>query len=158
MEGRYSVSTYGRVQSHLYTRILKQQTHALGYKTVCLFGADKKKRLKLVHRLVATAFLRSTGDRDQVNHKDGDKTNNRLENLEWVTAKQNIRHAVATGLHQGPEGEKNGHAKLDKDAVLAIRRRYRHGLGHALAREYGVSRTTITDIVKRRSWAHLAEG
>lgn len=78
-------------------RILKQFNHSRGYKVVSFqIGGDKYK--KYVHRLVCETFLDNPKGKPQVNHKDGDKTNNKLSNLEWATNSENRAHAVNNGL------------------------------------------------------------
>lgn len=100
----YQVSSLGRIKSlgnksnHL-SEILMRQSTVLGYKTVGLRKANKSKMLK-VHRLVAEAFIPNPKALPQVNHIDGDKTNNSVSNLEWCTAKENVDHARTTGLKQ----------------------------------------------------------
>lgn len=101
-EGLYSASADGRVwahpkQSRLAGRWLKPSTDACGYQYVCLFKAGVRKYPK-VHRVVLMAFSGGDAPPLQVNHINGIKNDNRLENLEWVTASANRRHAWATGL------------------------------------------------------------
>jgi len=98
-EGKYKVSNLGRIKSILKTKeiILKCSTNEKGYRCTHLTinGHGKKKK---VHRLVCIAFLENPNDYKQVNHIDGDKFNNRVENLEWCTAKQNVQHAIKNNL------------------------------------------------------------
>lgn len=101
-EGRYKVSNFGNVLSMRYGGhdLIKKMTpsvHHTGYTVVC-FRVGKKKITKLVHVLVATAFIDNPDSKRFVNHKDGNKQNNRVDNLEWVTSLENIRHAINTGL------------------------------------------------------------
>lgn len=108
-EGRYSVSNCGLVRLHKKTgftgpkpmtwneKIVTGYPEKKGYLRVELY-LDGSRRAAKVHRLVAVAFLRPQKNRPYVNHKNGIKTDNRVENLEWVTSKENTRHAVATGL------------------------------------------------------------
>jgi hypothetical protein len=95
----YFVDQNGIVYSHKYgkCKVMKQQNHRKGYKVVTLVDRDFKKTLK-VHRLVATAYLKNPFNKEQVNHKDGDKTNNHLSNLEWATQSENQIHAHQSGL------------------------------------------------------------
>ena len=100
-EGIYEVSNQGdvrRIKGGKGTRLgtcLKGKTGSTGYTEVNLCRSPKDHKMKLVHRLVAEAFL---GASDlQVNHKNFDKTDNRLSNLEWVTQSENIQHAVKGG-------------------------------------------------------------
>lgn len=100
-EGRYLVSNYGNVKStnflgHSGEKQLRITQHHTGYMVVSL-GKYPKKTF-LVHRLVAEAFITNTDKKRCVNHIDGNKTNNCVENLEWVTSKENVQHAIINGL------------------------------------------------------------
>lgn len=102
-EGLYEVSEEGVVRSTprngngFKSHVMSQSTDSYGYKVVKARNGDRIRTLK-VHRLVAEAFLQNPHNKPQINHKDGDKSNNRLGNLEWCTASENIRHAKDTGL------------------------------------------------------------
>lgn len=92
-EGKYMVSNDGRVKSLSYMRTgvereLKQQTDKDGYKTVCIGGSPKK-----VHRLVALAFIPNPSDLPMINHKDENKTNNNVDNLEWCDSTYNNNYS-----------------------------------------------------------------
>jgi hypothetical protein len=90
----YSVSTIGRVRNDRSGRV--PSVLKVGYEVVCVGG--KKGERKYVHRLIAEAFLAADDGRPHVNHKDGVKTNNALENLEWCTHAENMQHAQRSGL------------------------------------------------------------
>ena len=102
-EGRYQVSNLGRIKSLQYeghkgeVKIMRPSTHHLGYKVVSL-GKKPDRKTHLVHVLVAQAFLEKPTGKEYINHKDGNKSNNCIDNLEWVTAKENVQHAIQTGL------------------------------------------------------------
>lgn len=98
--GEYKISNYGKVMTAKTGRILSPAIDMCGYERVCLFKMDRHRRYK-VHRLVAITFIPNPNGKEQVNHKDGNKRNNSVDNLEWVTHKENMRHAKATGLREG---------------------------------------------------------
>ena len=130
------------------------ETASNGYLRIQLSRTDGKKRERfLVHRLVAATFLGPSRGR-QVNHKDGDKTNNRVENLEWCTASENARHK-ATVLGLGV-GSKNYHSKLTEEAVVRMRALRAEGKSlNTLAKMFGVSNGAVCHVVSRRHWAHV---
>lgn len=118
-EGLYEVSSYGRVRSvdapinaglkyndHRIRkgRVLKQNAKRNGYFTVDLSKDNKVKTIS-VHRIVATAFLEKTEGANVVNHKNCNKHDNRVENLEWCTAQYNREHAKENGRYHNPNGK-----------------------------------------------------
>ena len=118
---------------------------------------DHKNRT--VHRLVAQAFIPNPNGLAEVNHKDGNKSNNSVENLEWVTSSENKKHAYNIGLNAPPKpkkGSSNFWAKLTEQDVAYIRSHYKlrdknFGLS-ALARKFGVSEPAIHAIVNNKKW------
>lgn len=100
-EGLYEVSNFGRVFSHYGKgKILSDCKSSSGYKLVQLVKDGIKKDFN-VHRLVANAFIENPFCKEYVNHIDGNKANNSVDNLEWVTSRENIQHAIRTGLYAG---------------------------------------------------------
>jgi len=153
---KYEVSSHGRVRSwHNWKpgRIMNAATDKKGYLFLSLHG-EIKKHCK-VHRLVAQAFIKNPKNKLQVNHKNGQKHDNRVCNLEWVTHKENMAHAVSLELY--PKGENNPSAKLTKNQVLKIRAKYESGYTNKtqLARQYGVRWTCVHNIITRQSWSHI---
>lgn len=96
-EGLYEVSNHGNVRSIKRGIILKPATNTFGYQIVGLSKNGKRKEGK-IHRLVAKAFIDNPNNKKQVNHIDGDKKNNNVSNLEWVTNQENTIHALNTGI------------------------------------------------------------
>lgn len=104
-DGLYEVSDMGRIRSLRKNKILKGG--GLRYLGVVLCkGGVKKKRFN-IHRLVANAFIPNPNNKPHVNHKFGDKNDNRASSLEWVTQKENCRHSFDTGLQKIHKGKKN---------------------------------------------------
>lgn len=163
-EGLYSVTEDGKVFSHLRNKFLALKRHQRGkvskelnYTKVSLCKGGSVK-LVAVHRLVATAYIPNPENKPQVNHIDGIRSNNSVSNLEWATAKENIAHAIRTGLldlskckstsRKGVNrGVKNGSSKLTEEEVRHIRNIYKpydkEFNSPALAKKFGVSKPAI---------------
>lgn len=149
------ISNSGKLFSLYSNRILKPSEHKDGY---LIQGLHKNGEIKyhLIHRLVATAFLPNPDHFPDVNHKDLNKKNNSVENLEWCSRKQNLDHAKRNGKSVGfKPGERHG-CKLTEDDVREIRRRLNEGISCAqLAKEYKVSDTTIYLIRDYEMWKEI---
>lgn len=164
LEGRYSVTSFGRVFSHVYrhrgmTAELAQNRHPEGYMRVKLCAINKGSPTP-VHRLVALAFHANPNNLPQVNHIDGNKWNNKASNLEWVDNAGNQRHAYLTGLQWCRKGQEHHNAKLTETQVLEIKSELAatasfKGQQTQLASKYGVSNFCINDIARGRSWRHV---
>lgn len=118
----YAVSNKGNFKRIDTDKLLKQVTNQKGYKTVAskVGGRAGKNICFRVHREVAKAFLENPDNKPQINHKDGNKANNFVENLEWCTPKENTRHAFETGLAKGKSGDSNPNCKILDSEVLEI--------------------------------------
>lgn len=144
----YSVSDHGRVMNSVTGKILKANVSGPGYLAVALCPGP---RTSAVHRLVAAAFVSRPDDATCVNHINHDRQDNRAVNLEWVTQRGNINHAVLHG--RMASGERHGQSKLTADAVREIRSRLAAGeTGRALAKAFGVCPHTISSIKRRAHW------
>ena len=137
----YEVSTNGLIRKIKNQKELKTYTTSNGYVGIKLVGTDGRKGLR-VHRLVAEAFLPNPDNKPFINHIDGNKFNNAVENLEWVTTAENNQHAYDTGLKCQDDKK-----VMSREQVAEIRRVFLKGCringGNALGRKYGVSKTTI---------------
>lgn len=159
-EGLYEVSDQGRVRRVAPSRgtraghILTPATGIDGYSMAALTRSPGQRRSVRVHRLVAAAFLGNPPHgREQVNHRNGLKHDNRVLNLEWVSASENVRHAYATGLQPSRKGESNGRAKLTRTQVREIRKRYSKGeASKDLADEFRVTKTQLLAIIDHEVW------
>jgi len=161
-DGWYEISDFGRVKrikkgpGSTVGRILKTFLSKPGYCRVCLCK-DTKRRYKNVHRLVMAAFVGPCPEGKQVNHIDGDKENNHIENLEYVTQSENIRHSFAIGT-RSQRGEKNTQSSLTEDNVHEIRHLSLCGLTQkSIASRFNVTRTAISSIMTGKTWAYLKE-
>jgi hypothetical protein len=162
-EGFYQVSNLGRVRSfdrlvkrnrHIKGRIHKLTLHSDGYYIATLYKENKEKKYK-AHRLVAMAFVQNPNNKPFINHKDGNKLNNLPENLEWCTIVENNKHAFDTGLNI-KSGENHHNHKISETQVLEIRSRpYQRGNARMWAKEFGVSREAIQEIIARKTWCHI---
>lgn len=155
--GYYQASSNGRIRriNPRYGNGILAQVPVKTYLHAHLC-VNAKRKLEKVHRLVAMAFHRLPVDGEQVNHKDGNKQNNIPDNIEWVTCRRNIEHAIETGLHDSPVGETNNNAKLSEHDVLDMRWLNKLGVGyHELAEEYQVKVLAVYRAVTGRSWSHI---
>jgi hypothetical protein len=127
-----------------------------GYIRIALFDG-KKYHKKNVHRLIATAFIPNPEKKPHINHINGIKSDNRIENLEWCTPGENARHSVITGLRNPAKGEKNKSSKLKEHQVIEIKKQLNEGLlsMYRIAKNYGVHKVTIFDIKYGNTWKHL---
>ena len=163
-EGVYQGSSEGRARSFFKgkCRLLKPTPTHRGYLGICLYVYDektKKQRKKTfrLNRLIAETFIPNPENKPEVHHKNNDKSDNSVENLEWVTDEENKAYAHEDGVYL--KGEKNSTAKLTEEDVRFIRQNYKAGdleFGQGvLAKKYGVSTTTIRNIVTFKSWEHV---
>lgn len=116
-----------------------------------------KRKSYLVHRLVGLAFIHNLYNYSDINHKNLNRLDNRVENLEWMTRSQNCFHAIAAGHRPNIFGEKSPNAKLKESDVLRIRSIYssKKTTHKQIANEFNVSKSLVEVIVNRKAWKHL---
>jgi len=154
-EGLYQVSNLGRIKSLPRNgtinleRFIKPRVDS-GYERVWLSKNNKTKPLK-ISRLVAMAFISNTYNKPEVNHIDGNKLNNCVVNLEWVTKSENIKHAFYSGLAKPTKEQK--HAKANFVIATQVRMLCKQGIKQIeIARIFGLSRTIVSNIKLNKSW------
>lgn len=158
---RYQVSDLGRVRSLMrrVPAILRPgQGGTAGYLKVNLHGArPRRARTFSVHRLVAQAFVPGFSSELQVNHKNGNKHDNCASNLEWVTPKTNMQHAVRSGLLPDVAGELGHNHKLTGADVTEIRRLlFVEKMSNiAVARLFSIEKSVVSSIKIGRLWSSL---
>ena len=109
----------------------------------------------MVHRLVAKAFIPNPLNKKTVNHINGIKDDNRVENLEWNTVKENVRHSWRTGLSKPQKGEINNQSKLKEEDVIKIKKLIGNVSQVDIAKKYNVHPSTIYLIKKGKNWKYL---
>ena len=169
-EDSYQVSNKSRVRSidrtiinsigsvyNLKGKILNPMNPENRYPLVCMRGKGIKAS-KTIHRLVANAFIPNPENKPQINHKNGIKSDNRIENLEWCTASENGLHAYKENLITPLYGSKSPTSILTEENVLSVKRLFRRNRNFhrgRVALKLGVSNSTITSIIKNKNWNHL---
>ena len=159
-EGFYEVSDTGYVRLGVQTykskhpkgKILTFRMSPKGYVCVALTKGGKRTGYP-VHKLVMAAFVGPCPPGKERNHKDGEKTNNRVSNLEYVTHAENMRHALVMGLF--PSGERMGSAKLTEENVREIRKLAGVVSHRELGKRFGVSRGSIQSILYGQTWTRV---
>lgn len=164
--GLYQISTFGNVKSlskqrsesqkHIITKekILKPSISKQGYSRVVLTKHSKHKGY-LVHRLVALTFLPKIDGKTFVNHKDCNKTNNNIDNLEWCSSIENTSHAMKNGLmnwNTPAKGEKSGRSKLLLNQVLEIKSLLKRFSDVQISKKYNVTPAAIYYIRIGKNW------
>lgn len=164
--GIYQVSTFGRIKSlrmccnvhkkYVYReRILKPNINRCGYKYINLNKIGKTK-VFTIHRLVAIHFISNSENKKTVNHKDGNKQNNYIDNLEWSTYSENAKHSFKMGL-QNNQGENHPQHKLSNKDVIFIRKSKKEKIfkQRELSKMFGVSESVISCAILKKTWNHI---
>ena len=172
-ENLYMISNLGRVKKlenqvtqkdlkgNIYTRtfpekILKERNNKTDYITVGLNTNNTSKTFR-IHRLVAIHFIPNPENKPEVNHINGIKSDNRLENLEWCTSAENSKHALETELTKIQYGSETTNSKLTEKEVLEIRKlkETTNMTSTEIGKLFGVNQPAISKIIHRKTWKHI---
>lgn len=162
--GRFEISDLGRLRNTATSKILKYTINPNGY-YACSIKPDGRKGKSYclrIHREIALAFIPNPNNLPQVNHIDGNKLNNTLQNLEWVTNKQNAQHAHNLGLRNScyKRGVEHYAHKLSEDDVKYILTHYKPFdkiySARALAKKFNVAHQHISKITSNENWKHIS--
>lgn len=154
----YAIDKFGNVMNISKRMIMKPFLTMNGYYRINLISPELRARKFFIHRLVADTFIQNNDvtNKTQINHINGIKTDNRVENLQWVTPSENINHAVKLGLFNVPKGENNGMSKLTEQDVKNIRHLYQYKTIKELSIKYNVSTAAIRKILNKKRWKHVS--
>lgn len=151
----YHISDLGNVKNG-YGKPLTPIVDKDGYLRIRLVDINGVRKFKSIHRLVAQYFIgHHSFEAMTVNHKDGNKQNNHLTNLEIVTMSQNNKHAYNTGLKNN-KGENHGKARFSEEDILEMRRLYSKGKKQTfLAKFFDTTQARVSEIVSGKTWKHI---
>lgn len=157
VETNYMISDNGQIYSMITNRYLKPFKNPQGYCLVDI-SVNHVSYTRQLHRLVAITFIPNPDQLETVNHKDGDKSNNRVDNLEWMTRLDNVRHAWATGLAKPRYGTSNPANVYTEDQIHSVCKMLEvgHSNNKQIAEACGVNVTLIRDIKFRGKWKHIS--
>ena len=150
-DSRFEISQSGIIRNVKTKYIKSQYISDTGYYMITISKNNKSKPYR-VHRLLANNFIKNPKKLKEVNHIDGNKLNNDLSNLEWVSHFGNMQHAFSTGLANNT-GIKNGMSKLNEIKVREIKELLKQGISqYKIAKKYNVSRSAILKIHLNKTW------
>jgi hypothetical protein len=165
-DGYYEVSSNGRVRSldriidHplvqvRHGKMLKQTPNHKGYMRVSLNKNGNKKQ-EFVHKLVAQSFIYNIKRNPQINHIDGNKLNNNVENLEWCTNKENCQHAAKLKLRSPIKGSSHHNTVLSEEQVIDLKQKRKEGWSYLrLMSFFNITKNNVASICTGRTWKHL---
>ena len=159
---KFKVSNFGRIKNSETNKIKKLQDNKKGYLIVNIYFKGKQYSPK-VHRLVAKAFIPNPKNKPEVNHKDGNKLNNKVSNLEWVTRKENIRHSWDNNLRKPKIGEECNFNVYSESLIISICELLEKGYSNKeILLELNMKNNKkhlnlINDLKRRKIWKHITK-
>lgn len=154
-EGSYEVSNLGRIKSLQRWTVGEHIVPIRLWRGYCMvqLWKNNKNYVRRVHRLVALSFIPNLENKPQVNHKDGNKLNNTLPNLEWMTSSENHQHAYDNKIRVIPKGEENPQSRLTEKKVHKIKQLISKKMAYRLiAIKFKISKSYVSAINNGRSW------
>lgn len=152
-DSRYEISKLGIVRNKQTKKIKSQYVSSTGYYMISISRNNKSNPYR-VHRLIANNYMENPENKPSINHKDGNKLNNCIDNLEWCSHQENMTHAFKTGLANNT-GENNGMAKINIEIARNIKKMLRAKISQQkIADSFGISRSLVLGINTGRLWKH----
>ena len=151
----YLISNTGKVYSSKSNVVMKTRLDRYGYSRLSIW-VDKNIKTYCIHKLVATYFIPNLHNLETVNHKDGNKQNNSITNLEWLSSPDNVKHAYKNGISNST-GESNPACKLTESKVIQIKLLLKQGMAQPKIQNYfpDISLSAINKINTGRTWKHI---
>lgn len=156
----FEISNTGKLRNIKTGTTYRQYKNHNGYYQVCVsLGGKNNKKVFKIHKAVAETFIPLVENRTLVNHKDGNKENNNVDNLEWVTSQENVLHALKIGAIVPKQGTERAQARFTEEEIRYIRSCHvakdkEFGCS-ALARKFNVNHSCISDIIHNKSYKNV---
>lgn len=158
---RIEVSNNGKLRNSITKYEYTLRIGKTGYYYVIVsLGSRKNRKAFKIHKAVAETFIPNVNNYPCINHKDGNKLNNRVDNLEWCTQKYNVLHAYRIGTHKAISGTNNKNAKLTLEDLKYIRENYKAGDKNfgcrALAKKFNIAHQTISCAIRYKTYKDIS--
>lgn len=162
----YEISNFGRVRSWRHSKGLRKTPYYFynygndnnGYLYVSLYNKENKRKSLKIHRLIAEHFIENKDNKPEVNHKDGNKQNNVIVNLEWVTKSENTIHAFRLGLRKIIKGEDHVNSKYTAEQIIKVKKLYKLNIYSLseIAKLCDISDFRyVHKIISNKVWSHI---
>jgi hypothetical protein len=151
----YLANQNGQIKGIIKNKVLKGSFGSTGYKHIVL-SKNGKYKTKDVHRIVAETFIPNPFNLKYVNHIDGNKANNSVNNLEWVTARENTKHATLLGLKKD-SGSNSKNSKLKERDIYEIRKlsKSKSKTNKEISSLYNINKDYVSMIINKKRWTHI---